>query len=197
MSEFACGHGRGVTLTMGVTTSGSDESVAGWSGGISVVVGGGVPRSGSGERTEKTIAASARIETRINGVAFCMAERCEKCRQFGNAEIRRATSNASSAKIFEKSGLQSLVRSGDFAPRVFGNARVAELVDALDSGSSGGNPVQVRVLSRAPFHFQQVLTPKGYRRSGILRAAFCRHRPLEHGLGHLPQRLLRSWWKHG
>lgn len=26
-------------------------------------------------------------------------------------------------------------------------AHVAELVDALDSGSSGGNPVEVRVLS--------------------------------------------------
>lgn len=28
-------------------------------------------------------------------------------------------------------------------------ARVAELVDALGSGSSGGNPVKVQVLSRA------------------------------------------------
>ena len=37
------------------------------------------------------------------------------------------------------------------------NARVAELVDALDSGSSGGNPVQVRVLSRAPYHSELVL----------------------------------------
>ena len=36
-------------------------------------------------------------------------------------------------------------------------ARVAELVDALDSGSSGGNPVQVRVLSRAPCWFS--MTP--------------------------------------
>jgi hypothetical protein len=29
-------------------------------------------------------------------------------------------------------------------------AHVAELVDALDSGSSRGNPVEVRVLSCAP-----------------------------------------------
>lgn len=29
-------------------------------------------------------------------------------------------------------------------------ALVAELVDALDSGSSGGNPVEVRFLSSAP-----------------------------------------------
>lgn len=31
--------------------------------------------------------------------------------------------------------------------RSFLIAHVAELVDALDSGSSGGNPVEVRVLS--------------------------------------------------
>ena len=35
------------------------------------------------------------------------------------------------------------------------SARVAELVDALDSGSSGGNPVKVRVLSRAPCLFSR------------------------------------------
>ena len=40
------------------------------------------------------------------------------------------------------------------------SARVAELVDALDSGSSGGNPVKVRVLSRAPSHFQWVKRSK-------------------------------------
>ena len=38
-----------------------------------------------------------------------------------------------------------------FSPSNRRCARVAELVDALDSGSSGGNPVQVRVLSRAPY----------------------------------------------
>lgn len=32
----------------------------------------------------------------------------------------------------------------------FSFAEVAELVDALDSGSSGGNPVEVQVLSSAP-----------------------------------------------
>src|SRR3546814_13360054 len=32
-------------------------------------------------------------------------------------------------------------------------ARVAELVDALASGASGGNSVEVRVLSRAPTSF--------------------------------------------
>ena len=30
------------------------------------------------------------------------------------------------------------------------NAEVAELVDALASGASGGNPVKVQVLSSAP-----------------------------------------------
>ena len=30
-------------------------------------------------------------------------------------------------------------------------AEVAELVDALASGASGGNPVEVQVLSSAPF----------------------------------------------
>jgi hypothetical protein len=44
------------------------------------------------------------------------------------------------------------------------DARVAELVDALDSGSSGGNPVEVRVLSRAPSDFQGFPKSKG---SGI------------------------------
>lgn len=36
-----------------------------------------------------------------------------------------------------------------FFPPVF-SARVAELVDAHDSGSCGSNPVEVRFLSRAP-----------------------------------------------
>ncbi len=31
------------------------------------------------------------------------------------------------------------------------HAEVAELVDALASGASGGNPVEVQVLSSAPF----------------------------------------------
>ncbi len=33
------------------------------------------------------------------------------------------------------------------APESSGKAHVAELVDALDSGSSGGDPVEVRVFS--------------------------------------------------
>ena len=32
-------------------------------------------------------------------------------------------------------------------------AEVAELVDALASGASGGNPVEVQVLSSVPFRF--------------------------------------------
>ena len=43
------------------------------------------------------------------------------------------------------------VRKGGFQ-----SARVAELVDALDSGSSTRKGVQVRVLSRAPSHYQWV-----------------------------------------
>ena len=39
------------------------------------------------------------------------------------------------------------------------SARVAELVDALDSGSSTRKGVQVRVLSRAPF-FAETLSFK-------------------------------------
>ena len=35
-------------------------------------------------------------------------------------------------------------------------ARVAELVDALASGASGGNTVQVQVLPRAPDHSKMV-----------------------------------------
>ncbi len=56
---------------------------------------------------------------------------------------------------FPKTGLQSTARHAVFPARSQGHfsARGAELVDALDSGSSRGNPVQVRVLSRAPFLF--------------------------------------------
>ena len=36
------------------------------------------------------------------------------------------------------------------APQVTFFAEVAELVDALASGASGGNPVEVQVLSSAP-----------------------------------------------
>ncbi len=52
-----------------------------------------------------------------------------------------------------------------FPPTQLRCARVAELVDALDSGSSGGNPVQVRVLSRAPYWFStspEAETPRDF-----------------------------------
>jgi hypothetical protein len=49
--------------------------------------------------------------------------------------------------------LHSNLPHAGFAARASGNARVAELVDALDSGSSTRKGVQVRVLSRAPFLF--------------------------------------------
>ena len=37
-------------------------------------------------------------------------------------------------------------------------AAVAELVDALASGASGGNPVEVQVLSAAPFSISYLRT---------------------------------------
>ena len=46
-----------------------------------------------------------------------------------------------------------LTSDQEFGVRVLAgvpDARVVELVDALDSESSGGNPVEVRLLSRAP-----------------------------------------------
>ena len=41
-------------------------------------------------------------------------------------------------------------------------AAVAELVDALASGASGGNPVEVRVFSAAPFSPYAILPPSGW-----------------------------------
>ena len=41
------------------------------------------------------------------------------------------------------------VRLWVFNPQANQHADVAELADALDSGSSGGNPVEVQVLSSA------------------------------------------------
>ena len=43
----------------------------------------------------------------------------------------------------------SIAHPDDDGPMTF--AEVAELVDALASGASGGNPVEVQVLSSAPF----------------------------------------------
>ena len=70
-------------------------------------------------------------------------------------EVSLPAGNA--CEFSEESVLPSGLRRDAFAARRSGgttNARVAELVDALDSGSSGGNPVEVRVLSRVCFHFQ-------------------------------------------
>ena len=56
------------------------------------------------------------------------------------AQLDRASDYGSEGREFEslRAHLLRVVR-----------APVAELVDALDSGSSGGNPVEVRVLSGA------------------------------------------------
>src|ERR1700686_15726 len=60
-------------------------------------------------------------------------------------------------------GKRNLPRSVDASPRAGSthrtSARVAELADALDSGSSSRKGVEVRVLSRAPyFAFHAFLT---------------------------------------
>ena len=46
--------------------------------------------------------------------------------------------------------LQKIFSRVKILPVVMSNARVAELVDAPDSGSGGRKFVEVRVLSRAP-----------------------------------------------
>ena len=58
----------------------------------------------------------------------------------------------------------NIPRSSIFTPDV--NAEVAELVDALGSGSSGGSPVKVRVFSSAPID-------KGLHSSGLQPFFFC------------------------
>jgi hypothetical protein len=47
-------------------------------------------------------------------------------------------------------------------------ARVVELVDTLASGASGGNPVEVRVFSRAPYSQRGLGFVRGLLLSGIL-----------------------------
>ena len=67
-------------------------------------------------------------------------------------------------------------------------ARVAELVDALDSGSSGGNPVKVRVLSRAPS-----LYARGY---GIESRPFdSPHYPMNEGGDKLVTNAADKWFR--
>ena len=63
-------------------------------------------------------------------------------------------SSFQSLQIFYHSGLQANDDCAGISPATsIGNtpADVAELADALDSGSSGGNPVEVQVLSSALF----------------------------------------------
>ena len=64
---------------------------------------------------------------------------------------------------------------GDATGRIL--AGVAELVDALDSGSSGGNPVEVQVLSSVPALFS-VLLSRRLNSSLLLTAAFLRFLPI-------------------
>src|SRR3546814_12293206 len=70
-------------------------------------------------------------------------------------------------------------------------ARVAELVDALASGASGGNSVEVRVLSRAPggttpplagvFRVYARCLPAGRGPAGRNVEASCRERAVQYG----------------
>ena len=55
-------------------------------------------------------------------------------------------------------------------------AEVAELVDALASGASGGNPVEVQVLSSVPLLFVSVQATDLWHR----RALVCERIPQDH-----------------
>ena len=84
MSEAACGQGRGVTLGAAVSVL----TVARRVGEVGVVstTGGGTAAGGLGERTERIPAVTARMRTRMSGVAFCMWRGWLTASGFGNAE---------------------------------------------------------------------------------------------------------------
>src|SRR5690606_30102185 len=105
----------------------------------------------------KKTAIAARRRLRTMGAGFRMTRGWVDGGGLGNGESATGDGDLS-PQFFPDSVLQKSPRRGAFAARRSGGqkhvARVAELVDALDSGSSGGNPVEVRVLSRACFFGQ-------------------------------------------
>ncbi len=157
MSELACGQGFGSDFAEasagGVVGDGSYFSACLDS---TFAVAGGVGGAGGLGRSDRNVAVAARMRASKSGVAFCIERKWRVLSQLGNVKAEPAAQvvwrneNMPEMSVAIRRSTCCFCRPVKFTGQC---ARVAELVDALDSGSSRGNPVEVRVLSCAPFYF--------------------------------------------
>ncbi|CAG9193261.1 hypothetical protein BCAR13_1070029 [Paraburkholderia caribensis] len=75
-------------------------------------------------------------------------------------------------------------------------AQVAELVDALGSGPSGGNTVEVRVLSWAPLSQAEQITPQSDKPAGFFVFGAVPPRPIGNATTHVTCSVIRVFILH-